>query len=71
MRKTFDITLLYLLLYAYPLFPSETVEKALKGAERVLIVHGVTDFENYPIWAQTVADAAIKSGTVKVISKVS
>jgi len=50
----------------------ETVANALKGVERVLIVHGPTDFVNFPIWAKTVADAATQPGSsVKVLAKIS
>jgi len=50
----------------------ETVAQALKGVDRVLIVHGSTDFANYPIWAKTVADAAKQPGsTVKVLARIS
>lgn len=48
---------------------SETVEKALKGIDRVLIVHVFT-MTNNTRWSQTVVDAAKKLGTVEAIGKV-
>jgi len=49
----------------------ETVEKALKGVERVLIVHGNTNPPNFITWTQTVVDAAKKIDSVKIIAKIS
>lgn len=49
----------------------ETVEKALVGVERVLIVHGPTDFPSFVKWVEVVIEAAKKHPSVKVIGKVS
>jgi len=48
----------------------ETVEKALKGVERVLVVHGATDPTNFGVWTQVVVDAAKKTDSVKIIAKI-
>jgi len=50
----------------------ETVEKALEGVEKVLLVHtGRVPFPVITQWAQTVAEAAIRPGsTVKTIGKI-
>lgn len=46
------------------------VEKALKGVERVLIVHGTVDLDLFPLYAQVVVDAAKNNPSVKVLGKV-